>query len=114
MSTSGFAQEAVFVAEIGRLSGADIGRATGVAASTARAWLAGTRSPSRTTAAERLAELSALVERLVRIMDPSYVPVWLRKPNPALGDRKPLDVIREGGYREVSRVVAALESPPAA
>lgn len=110
MSTA-FAQEAVFLSQAAHLSGADIGRATGVAASTARAWLAGTRSPSRTGAAERLVELSALVERLIRVMDPAYVPVWLRKPNPALGDRKPLDVIRAGGYRQVSRIVAALESP---
>jgi hypothetical protein len=111
--SSAFAQEAVFVHEAARLNGADIARATGVASSTARAWLAGTRSPGRARAAERLVELSALVERLIRVMDPDYVPVWMRKPNPALDDRKPLDVIRDGGYREVSRVVAALESPPA-
>jgi uncharacterized protein (DUF2384 family) len=108
-----FAEEAVYVHEVAHLNGADIARATGVASSTARAWLARTRSPGRTNAAERLVELSAIVERLVRVIDPEYIPVWMRKPNPALGDRKPLDVIREGGYLEVSRVVAALESPTA-
>jgi uncharacterized protein (DUF2384 family) len=110
---SAFAEEAVYVHEVANLNGADIARATGVAGSTARAWLAKTRSPGRARAAERLVELSAIVERLVRIMDPEYIPVWLRKPNPALDDDKPLDVIREGGYRRVARIVAALESPPA-
>jgi len=49
----------------------------------------------------------------MRVMDPSYISIWMRKPIPALDDRKPLDVIRDGDYREVSRIVAALESPPA-
>lgn len=108
-----FAEEAVYVHEVADLNGADIARATGVAGSTARAWLARTRSPGRARAAERLVELSAIVERLARVMDPGYIAVWLRKPNPSLDDEKPLDVIRKGGYRRVSRTVAALESPPA-
>ena len=110
---SAFAKEAVYVHEAAKLNGIDIARATGVADSTARAWLAGTRSPSRSHAAERLVELSAIVERLVRLMEPEYIAVWLRKPIRALDDRKPLDVIRDGDYREVSKLVAALESPTA-
>ena len=74
---------------------ADIARATGVARSTARAWLAHTRSPTGERA-ERLIELSALVERLARVMEPSYIAVWLRKPVPALGEHKPIDVIAGG------------------
>ena len=61
--------------------------------------------------AERLAELSAIVERLARVMDAAYVPVWMRKPVPLLDDDKPLDVIAAGDYRRVSRVLAGLESP---
>jgi hypothetical protein len=57
-----------------------------------------------------LAELSAIVERLVRVMEPSYVPVWLRKPIALLDDDKPLDVIATGEYRRVSRVLAGLEA----
>ena len=60
--------------------------------------------------AERLAELSSIVERMVRVMDPTYVPVWLRKPIALLDDDKPLDVIAAGGYRRVSRVLAGLEA----
>jgi hypothetical protein len=64
--------------------------------------------------AERLAELSSIVERLTRVMEPSYVPLWLRKPVPLLDDDKPLDVLAAGDYRRVSRVIAGLEAPGAA
>jgi hypothetical protein len=107
-----FASEAAHVKDIGHLSAPDIARATGADETTVRAWLRGARSPSGARA-ERLAELSAIVERMVRVMEPSYVPVWLRKPIPLLDDDKPLDVIATGGYRRVSRVLAGLEAPGA-
>ena len=112
MSTA-FATEAAHVQEIGHLSAADIARATGANETTARAWLRGSRSPSGVRA-ERLAELSSIVERLARLMEPGYVPVWMRKPVPLLDDDKPLDVIAAGEYRRVTRVLAGLESPGAA
>lgn len=109
---SPFIREAAFVNEVGHLSDVDIARATGAAASTVRAWLTGTRSPTGERA-ERLIELSALIERLTRVIDPSYIAVWLRKPVPALDDEKPLDVIARGDYRLVARLVSALEESPA-
>jgi transcriptional regulator with XRE-family HTH domain len=104
-----FAGEAAHIKEIGNLTVADIARATGADETTVRAWLRDERSPSGTYA-ERLAEFSSIVERLVRVMNDSYVPVWLRKPLPLLDDDKPLDVIAAGDYRRVSRVVAGLEA----
>lgn len=101
-------REAVYLHEIAKLTDADIARATGVARSTARAWLAHTRSPTGERA-ERLIELSALVERLARVMEPSYIAVWLRKPVPALGERKPIDVIAGGNYMRVAELVSTLE-----
>jgi hypothetical protein len=108
---SPYAREATFVNEVGRLSDADIARATGAAPSTVRAWLGGTRGPTGERA-ERLVELSALVERLTRVMDPSYIAVWLRKPVPALDEDKPLEVIGRGDYRRVANIVSALEESP--
>ena len=99
------------MSDVGHLSDADVGRATGAAASTVRAWLAGSRSPTGQRA-ERLVELSALVERLTRVMDPSYIAIWLRKPVPALGDDKPLEVIGRGDYRRVAKLISALEESP--
>jgi hypothetical protein len=107
-----FAGEAARIHEISHLSPADIARATGADETTVRAWIREDRSPSGARA-ERLAELSAIVDRLVRDIAPEYVPVWMRKPLPALGDDKPLDVIGAGEYRKVSRIVAGLESPGA-
>src|SRR5919106_3439710 len=97
-----FASEAAHVKDLGHLSAPDIARATGADETTVRAWLRGARSPSGARA-ERLAELSAIVERMVRVMEPSYVPVWLRKPIALLDDDKPLDVIATGGERRPSR-----------
>ena len=108
-----FAMEAARVQETGHLSVADLARATSTNETTVRAWLRGSRSPSGVRA-DRLAELSSIVERLVRVMEPSYVPVWLRKPSPLLDDDKPLDVIAAGDYRRVGRVIAVLETPGAA
>ena len=110
--TTAFASEAAHIAETGHLTVPDIARATGAHETTVRAWLRDERSPSGEHA-ERLAELSAMVERLVHVMEPAYVPVWMRKPIPLLDDDKPLDVIADGEYRRVSRVLASLESPGA-
>jgi transcriptional regulator with XRE-family HTH domain len=107
-----FAIEAAHIQQTGHLSVADLARATGADETTVRAWLRGSRSPSGARA-ERLAELSSIVERLARVMRPDYIPVWMRKPVPLLDDEKPLDVIATGDYRRVSRVVAGLESPGA-
>lgn len=106
-----YAREASRVHDIAGLTDADIARATGAAPSTARAWLAGTRNPTGERA-DRLIELSALVERLQRVMDSSYIPVWLRRPIEVLDDRKPLDLLARGDFRRVARVVSSLEDAP--
>ncbi len=87
----------------------DIARATGAHETTVRAWLRDKSSPSGVHA-ERLGELSSIVERLVRVMEASYVPVWMRKPIPLLDDDKPADVIARGEYRRVSQTLATLEA----
>jgi transcriptional regulator with XRE-family HTH domain len=110
MATTAYAAEARYLRREGRLSDRDIARATGAGASTVGAWVRGTREPSGLRA-ERLAELAAMVERLVRVVQPEYVPVWLNKPVPALDDQKPLEVIAAGGYRQVAKVISELEAP---
>jgi uncharacterized protein (DUF2384 family) len=106
-----YKREAERLHDFAGLTDADIARATGAAPSTARAWLAGTRNPTGERA-ERLIELSALVERLQRVMESSYISVWLRRPIEALDDRKPLDLLARGDYRRVARVVSSLEDAP--
>lgn len=106
------AQEVAFVRDLGHLSEQDVATATGTGRSTVGAWMRGTRRPTGARL-ERFAELSALVERLSRVMDPEYLPLWLHKPVPALGDEKPRDVLAQGEYRRLSAVVGELESPGA-
>ncbi len=91
----------------------EIAKGTGAARSTARAWLAGTRSPSGQRS-DRLIELAAMVERLETVMDPEYVPIWLRKPVPALDYAKPIELIGAGDYLSVARVISGLEGQIAA
>jgi uncharacterized protein (DUF2384 family) len=43
--------------------------------------------------AERVAALVEIVDRLARVIDAAYIPVWLSRPNEALDDQKPLDLI---------------------
>lgn len=109
---SAFAAEAMHIHEVGHLSIRDIARATGADETSVRAWVRQSRTPSGARA-ERLAELSFLVDRLARVIKPDYIQVWMLKPNSMLGDEKPIDVIAAGGYRDVSQIIAGLESTPA-
>lgn len=109
-SPSAFAQQLQHVVDLS--SDADVARAAGVSVATVRAWLQDAKEPDGDQA-ERFNELSVIVGRLATVMDPNFIPVWLRKPLRALGDEKPLDVLARGDYKGLSRVVAALESPVA-
>lgn len=110
METAAYAEEARYVRRVGHLSDRDIARATGAGLSTVNAWLHLTRSPSGERA-QRLVELSAMVERLARVIVEDYIPVWLNKPVPALDDRKPLELLAAGEYRRVARLISELEAP---
>ena len=103
-----FADEVRRVRNLGVATG-DIATATGSQPATVNAWARATRQPSGEKR-ERLLELVALVDRLERLMAASYVPLWLLKPVPALGDRRPLELLSKGRYRDVSRIVAELEN----
>ena len=87
----------------------DIAVAVGAQPATVNAWARATRRPTGAKR-ERFMELVALVDRLERVMSPRYVPLWLLKPVPALDDRRPLELLSKGRYRDVSKVVAELEN----
>lgn len=106
------AQEAVRIREEAGLTTRQIAHATGAASSTVRDWLR-SRSEPRGSRAERIAELSEIVDRLRRIMHEDYVSVWLSKPIEALGNTKPIDLIAAGEYQRVARVVSEIEDPGA-
>ena len=108
MAVSVFADEVRRVQRLGVGTG-DIAVAVGAQPATVAAWARATRRPTGAKR-ERFMELVALVDRLERVMQPRYVPLWLLKPVPALGDRRPLEVLSKGRYRDVSKIVAELEN----
>lgn len=71
-----------------------------------------TRRPTGTRPL-RVAEFTAIVERLARSVEPDYISVWLHSPLAALDDEKPIDLIARGEFQPVNRLIAALESPVA-
>ncbi|MDQ6848474.1 MAG: hypothetical protein M3070_00480 [Actinomycetota bacterium] len=105
------AAEIARVGALGHLTSAHLADATGGDPSSARRWLRGTRAPSGAHAVRAL-ELTSLVERLAQVMHADYIPIWLIKPIESLDDRRPVDAIRAGDYRSVSRLVATLEDMP--
>ena len=107
-----------FALEAGRLrrqvglTAEQIARATGAAPSTVRGWIGHGSGPSGRRA-ERIAELSAIIDRLMRVMPKDYIPVWLSKPIEALNEKKPLDLIARGDYRRLAEVISGIEDPGA-
>ncbi len=110
--TIAYADEAIHIRATGHLSDLEIAQATGAAPSTVREWLSRRSAPCGVRA-ERLVELSSLVERLAQVVSPAYIPVWLSKPVPALDDDKPIDRIAIGDYRSVAHLIAGIEDPGA-
>ena len=108
MAITAFADEVRRVRRLG-VGTSDIAVAVGAQPATINAWARATRRPTGAKR-ERFMELVALVDRLERVMSPRYVPLWLLKPVPALDDRRPLELLSKGRYRDISKVVAELEN----
>lgn len=72
------------------------------------------RGPEQVEPATGLAELAEITDRLARVIDARYIPVWMLKPVEALDDRTPISMIAAGEARAVARLVSSLESPGAA
>jgi hypothetical protein len=64
--------------------------------------------------ADRLAELCRAVERLARVVRPTYIPAWLNQPMDPLDDDRPTERIAAGDHRAVTRLISGLENPGAA
>lgn len=70
-------------------------------------WLGGQAAP-RPDARERLLELIAVLELLSGTLRPRAAHDWLFTPNPSLDHHKPVDLLRDGGYRLVLGAIDAL------
>ena len=95
-----------------KLSDRQIAAATGARPSTVRDWMSGRSAPTGARA-DRLVELAAMTDRLARVMQPEFIPIWLTRPIEALDDEKPVEVLARGEYRRIARLIAELEYPGA-
>jgi transcriptional regulator with XRE-family HTH domain len=109
---SGFASEAIRLNKQWHIGHSTIADATGAAPSTVRDWLAGRSAPTGERA-RRVADLAEIADRLGNVIRDDYISVWLVKPIRALDDERPVELIRADRVRDVSKVIAALESPVA-
>lgn len=107
---SPLAIEARRVHDEANLSDRQIAAATGARPSTVRDWLSGRSAPTGTRA-DRLIELGAMTDRLARVMDRGFIPIWLTRPIEALDDEKPVEVLARGEYRRIAQLIAELEYP---
>ena len=87
--------------------------ATGVArilskdTKTVRRWLA-SRSAPRWDAKETVLALNVVLERLGDVVEPGSAEDWLFTPVPDLDNRRPVDLIRQGQYREVLDLIDSI------
>ncbi len=89
-------------------SDADLARTLGVHRSNVLRWKRGER-PDRENW-EQLVGIETVVSLLAGFLDDRSIPKWLHGFNAHLGDRRPVDVIREG---RLSEVIAAIEAEKA-
>jgi hypothetical protein len=100
------------VRHAGGLSDRQIAQAIRARPTRVNGWLTG-RGILTDLQAERLLELSMIVERLARLLDAASIPLWLDTPVPALGGEKPIDRIAVGDDRAVAQLISGLEDPGA-
>lgn len=87
---------------------AELARSLGVHRSAVVRWKRGEAPAPRNW--EQLVGLDTVVSLLENFLDARSIPKWLRGVNAHLGDRRPIDVIRQG---RLSEVVAAIEAEKA-
>ena len=87
---------------------ADLARSLGVHRSAVVRWKRG-EAPAPENY-EQLVGLDTVVSLLQGFLEATAIPKWLRGINAHLGDRRPIDVIRQG---RLSEVVAAIEAEKA-
>ena len=96
------------VAKVAFPDDADLARSLGVHRSAVVRWKRGEAPAARNW--EQLVGLDTVVSLLEGFLEDVSIAKWLRGTNAHLGDRRPIDVIRQG---RLSEVVAAIEAEKA-
>lgn len=83
----------------------------GISAKTFRRWKAGDFGRINRDLADRMSNLLGIHKALrIIFVDPGSGYEWMRLKNTALGDRSPLDVMRQGGMQDIIRIRRYLDS----
>ena len=90
-------------------SDAQVAEALGVDRAQVKRWYEGTTVPGPENV-DRIVGLDAVVELLSGHLEPSSISKWLNGFNAHLGDRRPVDVLRQGSLSEVIAAIEALKS----
>lgn len=85
-----------------------IAQAVGAKPRAVRGWLAGRSSP-KADQARRLSELAEITERLARVIDVRFIPMWMVRPTADLDQRTPVEAMASGQGERVARLVSGLE-----
>lgn len=90
-------------------SDAKMAEALGVDRAQLKRWREGRTQPGAENA-DRIVGLDTAVELLSGYLEPGSIPKWLMGINAHLGDRRPIDLLREGSLSEVIAAIEALKS----
>jgi uncharacterized protein (DUF2384 family) len=90
-------------------SDAQVAEALGVNRAQVKRWREGRTAPGPENA-DRIVGLDTAVELLSGHLDRRSIPKWLMGTNAHLGDRRPIDVLRDGSLSEVIAAIEALKS----
>jgi putative toxin-antitoxin system antitoxin component (TIGR02293 family) len=85
----------------------DVARVLNTSPRSVQRWTAHEAVP-RKDSEERLLELGVVLDLASKALPEEGARLWLRTPIADLGWHKPLDVIREGGFRDVIDALLAL------
>ena len=104
-SNKSLVKQRYHVAKVAFPDDADLARSLGVHRSAVVRWKRGEAPAARNW--EQLVGLDTVVSLLEGFLEEGSIAKWLRGMNAHLGDRLPIDVIRQG---RLSEVVAAIEA----
>ena len=90
-------------------SDAQLAEALGVDRAQVKRWREGRTRPDPENA-DRIVGLDAVIELLSGYLEPTSIPKWLFGINGHLGDRRPIDLLRQGNLSEVIAAIEALKS----
>lgn len=97
------------LSEEAHLDQADLARIFDTSTRTVARWLRAESAPRR-DANERMLETVVVLDRMIKVLGAEASYDWLLTPVPMLRYEKPIDLLSQGGYRDVIGALDAIEA----